>query len=815
MGVGNSTGKKGNSMGPEQNARTFFQKDQLQLLGALYDDLARRNEDSEMDKATFLDFFNVPKLLGERLFQVFDQKKTGVIDLEEFLDGLATYAKGTMEEKMEMLFYVYDLNDEQAVNKEELRMMLFSLVTPAQSLFVDEVAIPEWYEILDKDNRAPFVELLNHGAELPQEAVIENLISGFGIDAEQATDLVKWWDSNSVDQSRRESSRMKAFPHSESDIEANTSTSSQMLIGAPTDPREAVLQMVEDAFAECDVDQTEKLTIDQFQMFIKKHPALVENLEYALLGSVWDFIHPEDLSRMGLNMAEQDEYNTALGDEEDRGLRLHLVAEDFRSLHYCEESKVEVWVGGAPRRSPENSDVTQISLESHGGPKGISEIKFCPFTGKKLIHVEDHMTERVQVQNLSTNSKKQRNVHKAGDLYVKKQWNRFSKRYFIINGPFLYVFHSREDVNKFDVVNYILGFFVEPISRLDNNKYGIKLIPPAGSRNQPLTLFCVSDEERISWISALQKAAKTSKIEDSFNMLNQIGSGQFSEVFKARNKTTGQEVAVKKINKSKLDAREKEAIQNEIAICQLVNHPNVIRLKQVYETQRSMYLVMPLLQGDLFSLLKQRKRLPEATAKLITWKMLDALKYLHALGIVHRDLKPENILMKGDDETDIVIADFGLSKFAMPHERLQLACGTVAYVAPEVLRLRGYDRKCDLWSVGIILYLMLRGKLPFDASSKKDIIRMTLSRPANLADPYWRQISNQPKNLISKLLKKNPDNRIDLETAMEHVWFDDVRVELEQLRSTRVLLTSPMSPVGRGPVTPTEPPKLEETFESN
>jgi len=196
-----------------------------------------------------------------------------------------------------------------------------------------------------------------------------------------------------------------------------------------------------------------------------------------------------------------------------------------------------------------------------------------------------------------------------------------------------------------------------------------------------------------------------------------------------------------------------------------------------------MYLVMPLLHGDLFAVLKKKKRLTEQNAKVITWKLMDALKYLHALGIVHRDLKPENILMKdSEDETEIMIADFGLSKFAMPHERLQLACGTVAYVAPEVLRLRGYGKKCDLWSVGVILYLMLRGKLPFDAQLKKEIIRMTLSRPANLADQYWRQISNPPKNLISKLLKKNPDNRIDLETAMKHVWFDDIRESLEQNR---------------------------------
>jgi len=757
--MGNQSSSK-NQSSAKDDVRAAFDKNELHLLQALYEDLARRNEQPEVDKATFLDFFAVPIILGERLFQVFDWKKTGVIDLDEFLGGLAKYAKGSTEQKMEMLFHVYDLNEEQAVNKDELKMMLFSLVSPQASVVDNPGALTE-------------------NATYDEEEIESN---------------VKGSLQQPLPGSPRKSSNMEAAL-SMSSIDGDSARS-------PIDMREAITRMVDEAFEECDLDHSNKLSLDQWKLFVNKHPALVENLEYVLLGSVWDFIHPENIG-LGTNMADDDAYNMGLYESSTQhGLRVQMVAEDVRQLYYCDQSQTEVWVGGNPTTENEDTNVTQISIQFHGdGQFTPADIQFCPFTGKKLQYVQQQVTEKVQIESIQQSKKRKKVTFKQGTLYTKKKWNKMDPKYYVITGPFLYSFaNSNVTGQQFDSVSYILGFFIEPEIRTEKGKFGIKFIPPAGSRNAPLTLWADSAETRTEWVAALRKAAKTSKIQDVYELGDSIGKGQFSTVLMAQHIDTGDLVAVKDINKSKLDAREKEAIQNEIAICQLVAHPNVIRLKEVFETQKSMYLVMPLLKGDLFSYLKKKKRLTEDIAKRITWKLLDALKYLHALGIVHRDLKPENILMKFPDvdPTEIMIADFGLSKFAMPHERLQLACGTVAYVAPEVLRLRGYDKSCDLWSVGVILYLMLRGRLPFDAAQKKDIIKMTLSRPANLADPYWRKISNPPKNLISKLLKKNPDNRINLETAMAHVWFDDVRDDLTSARQGSIRMLAPPT----GPLSP-------------
>jgi len=680
-----------------------FEQDELSMLKDLFHDLAKRDEAPEIDKTTFLEFFAVPPILGERLFQVFDNKQTGVIDLTEFLDGLATYAHGSSESKMQALFNIYDLNEEKAISKEELEMILFSLVQNDGTLEEEHVM-----NRFDSDDSVPAFKLMP------------------GMDS-----------------------------------------------------RAALKKMIDDAFEECDTDKSGKLSREQWRLFVERHPALVHNLEYVLIGRVWDSLHPEKIG-LAITMADEDEFDHrfSLRSENKRiGLTLNIENQGTLSHHSCKSSKVDLWTGGTPPAIDENPETTQVSFHFHGNCKYTAkDLKFCPFTGEPLEHQGEFSMEQVKTEFRTP--RKAGKLRKTGYIFQKKSFSSMKKRFAAVSGHFLYFF-PKEDMamESRESVSYILGFFVEPLRRTEKGKLGIKLVPPAGSRMKAFTLYIEGEHERKDWINALRKAARTEDIHDVYSLDESIGSGQFSVVYRAQNKHTGELVAVKQIDKSHLDAKQRESIQTEIAICQLVSHPYVITLKEVFETQSEMYLVMPLSNGDLFSYLKSKKRIEEPMSKRIIWNLLDALKYIHALGIVHRDLKPENILMK-DPETDpthIIIADFGLSKFAMPHERLQMAVGTIAYVAPEVLQKGGYDKKCDLWSVGCIMYVILRGKLPFDAARKQDIIRKTLLRPAKLDDEKWKIISNPAKNLISKLLKKNPDNRIDLKTAMNHTWFDDIR----------------------------------------
>ncbi len=171
--------------------------------------------------------------------------------------------------------------------------------------------------------------------------------------------------------------------------------------------------------------------------------------------------------------------------------------------------------------------------------------------------------------------------------------------------------------------------------------------------------------------------------------------------------------------------------------------------------------------GELFERIVGRPRFSEEECCKVIRPLLESVAYLHDLGIVHRDLKPENILC-GENLEDLKIADFGLSKMILPTEKMEAACGTLSYVAPEVLTLQGYGREADLWSVGVIMFLLLCGKLPFDGDDQSEIIRLTVQAELKTNPNVWNKLSDEVKSLIKGLLNKNPKERISARDALRH-----------------------------------------------
>ena len=158
------------------------------------------------------------------------------------------------------------------------------------------------------------------------------------------------------------------------------------------------------------------------------------------------------------------------------------------------------------------------------------------------------------------------------------------------------------------------------------------------------------------------------------------------------------------------------------------------------------------------------------------------MAYLHDLGIVHRDLKPENILC-GENLEDLKIADFGLSKMVLPTEKMDAACGTLSYVAPEVLTKQGYGKEADLWSIGVILFLLLLGKLPFDADTHDEIIKSTIQ--GKLKPPSsWNNLTEEAKDIITKLLTRDTKQRITAKDALKHPWFKKSRASSNSISAS-------------------------------
>eukprot|EP01018_Ginkgo_biloba_P025634 Gb_25620 [translate_table: standard] len=250
-----------------------------------------------------------------------------------------------------------------------------------------------------------------------------------------------------------------------------------------------------------------------------------------------------------------------------------------------------------------------------------------------------------------------------------------------------------------------------------------------------------------------------------------IGHGAFAKVKFGRNLETGKSVAIKVIDKDRVHMGGKvDQIKREISIMKLVKHPNVVQLYEVMASKKKIYFVMEYVNGgELFDKVVYQKKLREEEAKTYFQQLIHALDFCHSRGVCHRDLKPENLLLDGHGK--LKIADFGLS--ALPDQArkdglLHTACGTPTYVAPEVILNKGYDgAKADLWSCGVILFVLLAGYLPFSDANLRVLYRKI--QFGHFKCPPW--FSPNARNLVHKLLEPDPKRRLTIPELMNYHWF--------------------------------------------
>jgi calcium/calmodulin-dependent protein kinase I len=274
-------------------------------------------------------------------------------------------------------------------------------------------------------------------------------------------------------------------------------------------------------------------------------------------------------------------------------------------------------------------------------------------------------------------------------------------------------------------------------------------------------------------------------ILDEYEIGETLGTGHFSKVKLGIDKKTGEKVAIKIINKptgSKI-----AMLKTEVDIMTRTDHPNVVKLHKVHETPTVLYLVMEILTGgELFDRIVAKGHYSEADARKLTITMLNAVLYLHEMGIAHRDLKPENLLLKDTSEEAIIkITDFGLSKIfaddAQGEVVMKTACGTPGYVAPEVLTHENYSSQVDLWSIGVIVYILLCGFPPFYGDNDAQMFRKIKAGTYKFLSPYWDPISADAKDFVSKLLVVDPKKRLDCKAALDHKWLKADQVSSKNL----------------------------------
>ncbi|KAM9580830.1 serine/threonine-protein kinase DCLK2 isoform 2-T2 [Guaruba guarouba] len=303
---------------------------------------------------------------------------------------------------------------------------------------------------------------------------------------------------------------------------------------------------------------------------------------------------------------------------------------------------------------------------------------------------------------------------------------------------------------------------------------GLKIPPHGGSSSNvngvPESLHCQSPEGVNG-----NKCSGSSTILEKYKVGKVIGDGNFAVVKECVERSTGKEFALKIIDKAKCCGKE-HLIENEVSILRQVKHPNIIMLIEEMDTPTELYLVMELVKGgDLFDAITSSTKYTERDGSAMVYNLASALKYLHGLNIVHRDIKPENLLVceYPDGTKSLKLGDFGLA--TVVEGPLFTVCGTPTYVAPEIIAETGYGLKVDIWAAGVITYILLCGFPPFRSENnlQEDLFDQILVGKLEFPSPYWDNITDSAKELISLMLHVNAEARYTAAQILSHPWVSD------------------------------------------
>ncbi|XP_070205837.1 phosphorylase b kinase gamma catalytic chain, skeletal muscle/heart isoform-like isoform X2 [Littorina saxatilis] len=327
--------------------------------------------------------------------------------------------------------------------------------------------------------------------------------------------------------------------------------------------------------------------------------------------------------------------------------------------------------------------------------------------------------------------------------------------------------------------------------------------PPSCTEKELETSYTLTDEEEEQMCCAQRSL---DSLHRAFTLKEELGRGLSSTVRRVVEKANGKEYAVKIIDisgerdtcKANIETLKSDTIREVSLLRMCAGHPNIIELHDFFETPTFLFLVFELCkQGELFDYLTQEVSLSEKRTRFFMHQLFDVVNYLHGKRIVHRDLKPENILM--DDNMNIKVSDFGFATVLPETERLTELLGTPGYLAPEVLVQAmnedndgGYGLEVDIWACGVIMFTLLCGSPPFWHRKQMYMLRDIMAGNYSFSSPLWHDVSDTPKDLISKLLVTDPAKRLTAKQALMHPFFQrDIRWSVAGISQVHLMMLRP------------------------
>ena len=692
-------------------------------------------------KSVFDKYYELPGIIGDRLFYVFNKNNREYITLKEFSSGMKNLFCDDFDKTSKFIFDFYDSDNNGKINKEDIRTILsyitlgddVSSKTPMKNLSYtkrinSQEELTNILKICFKDIKGEYMTYEDF------KKVIEEVNSDIYLMIYLFLLGNKPFKKENIESYIKPEERKAHSPKSPKKMIASPSKNTHFSPYKKLGKRKSVV--------------LDSGTIDNIHKIIDS-----------------PLKSPNDKRFKRRKSVEKKEplillQNMELGNEEDKkekeinDKRVHQIADIMNKKKKYNEGDIEIkpaYKQSKKKKSNKDKDdqdeEVMLDRSSDSGEDSESEENYEFEDDEEIIKYEGYLYKLID--------------------------KRMRKLYFKLLYKDLFFYKDKNDVSHRGMHN-LSGLFVkvEEAKTFEGKKYFcFSVVYPAKTR----MYYCDDEKQFKDWIDNLKKATGYTNLLDIYEVKEKLGNGKFGLVKLGINKQTKEKVAIKIMNKKKMDTSDIELMRTEIEILKICQHPNIIRLYDIFENIDYIYIIMEYCPGgDLFSYLEKRKfQLPEVRTAIIMNKMCEAVFYFQSyFGVIHRDLKPENVLMTSSgDDGDIRILDFGLSKISTPNEKCTEPYGTLTYCAPEIILDEPYNKEVDMWSLGVMTYLMISGRLPFNAEDENKIARQIAFGEPDFNSDCWKKVSKECINFIKRLLEKDPKKRMNIADTLKHDWF--------------------------------------------
>ena len=696
-------------------------------LKEVYKDLADRSEENRKKgimKIIFFDYLKLPMFISEKVFKVFDEDKDGFLSSKEFIFGMSKLYNGSYEESIKLIFDILDFNYDGFIEKDDAKMILSLLPLKTDRSKVEYKYQMQSLEEIGKIIDSTFGKMNKLNFD-EFKSVVENHKSDIFIQLICFLYQKKPFTDNNINE----------FKSSKKTL------SNDLILQTPQ---------------------------------IKKK----ENVNNILLPSPLKttFLSPVANLLKSINIGESG------GLEDESGPAISgfngMVRYDNRIIPKNNEEKDDEGDDKDINKVIKNSDLVYNSPSVFLKKNKVK--KPTAFSLNSPSPAITPLTSQKKVTPLSLNDNEK--ITYENYIYKVSATNKLKKYYLVLINKDIYYYNS-EDKKEVKGMHNLSGCFVKDNgSKVINEKtyYSFTLVFPSKERN----FYCSSKEIYDNFTEKLKQSFGYLNFFDYYEMLDDLGEGIFGSVKLGVEKKTKERVAIKIIKKKKAKSSDIELVRTEIDIMKLCHHPNVVHLLDHFENADYIFIVMEYIRGGrLTDYMKDKNyHFSEKRAAELIYEIALGVKYLHKYGIIHRDLKPDNIMLtESNDKGHIKIMDFGLSKILGKKEKTSDGFGTLTFVSPEVLIRKPYNKEIDIWSIGVILYLILSGDLPFDdeEDDEQKIAKSIVFSEVEFPAKKFGNKSKEVIELIKRCLTKDPKDRIKIDEIIKSDWIQNNIVHKE------------------------------------